>query len=364
MSIASLALLLAANTVPLPVPTPGPLEQQLARWTPGPIRCGDTAIAPVRLSAVQSALHWGVGEANTVTLQFRIDADGRPLSIRTEGASFVPNGEDIAPALAASTFAPGAARTDCRVEYRQQLTPLSQADPADLIAYTLAPTNGPLPREGWERIRPADTDCLRQPRPAALLRAYPDFRKIAGRPGERQWSMTGYDLDAKGRPVGVRTIDGTGDITLDAAARKAVSASRFTDGKRQGCLYPYWRGAMRLAAPPMADEGQLGPTPQCPAAPWAQQPRLTYPPAWNRRRIEGWAVVQFDVAPWGETGNARVLASEPAEAFGKQAMQVIRSARRAPSSAGVSGCIERVRFAIPPDDRGAVDNAEEGPAPQ
>lgn len=363
MSIASLALLLAANTVPLPVPVTAPQEQQLARWTPGPVRCGGTVIDPVRLSAVQSVLRWGAGDPRTVTLQFRIDADGRPLSIRTEGASFIPYGEDIAPALAASTFASGAAHADCRVDYQQQSIPLSQADPTDLIAYSLTPSNGPLPRAGWERIRPADTDCLRQPRPAVLLRAYPDFRKIVGRPGERQWSMTGYDLDAKGRPVGVRTIDGTGDVTLDAAARKAVSASRFTEGKRQGCLYPYWRGAMRLAAPPMPDETPAKATPHCPAAPWAQQPRLTYPPAWNRRRIEGWAVVQFDIAPWGETGNARVLASEPAEAFGQQAIQVIRSARRAPSTTGASGCIERVRFRIPPDDRTAVDNAEENPAP-
>ena len=34
------------------------------------------------------------------------------------------------------------------------------------------------------------------------------------------------------------------------------------------------------------------------------------------RAIEGWAVIAFDVAPWGGTGNVRVVASEPAADFG------------------------------------------------
>lgn len=358
MSIASLALLMAANTVPVPLPVvPG---QHLSRWTPGPVSCGNIVIDPVRLSPVQPGLRWGSGETRTVTFRFRIDANGRPLSIRMDSKAYAPDGDDIVPALAASTFAAGAVQPDCSVDYLLRSTPLAQADPIDLIAYSLAPTNGPLPREGWDRIRPADTDCLRQPRPAVLLRAYPDFRKIAGTPGERQWSMTNYDLNANGRPIGVRTIAGTGSPALDAAARKAVSASRFTDGKRQGCLYPYSRAATRIAAPPAPDMAQFGTTPHCPAAAWAQPPRLTYPPAWNRRRIEGWAVVQFDVAPWGEIGNTRVLASEPAEAFGQQAMQVVRSARRAPSPTGASGCIERVRFNIRPDDRAGTDDIAEG----
>jgi len=362
MTIASLALLMVATTVPIPLP--GAPAQHLVRWTAGPVRCGDTVIDPIHLSPVQPGLRWGSSETRAVTLRFRIDTSGRPLTIRRDSTTYASDIDDIAPALAASTFAPGAARGDCSVDYQLLSTPLAQADRTDLIAYSLAPTNGALPRAGWERIRPDDTDCLRQPRPAVLLRAYPDFRKIAGTPGERHWSMTRYDLNAKGRPIGVRTVGGTGNDALDAAARKAVSASRFTDGKRQGCLYPYSRAAARMAAPPAPDMAQFGTTPHCPAAPWAQQPRLTYPPAWNRRRIEGWAVVQFDVAPWGEIGNSRVLASEPAEAFGQQAMQVVRSARRAPSPTGASGCIERVRFNIRPDDRaGSDDGAESAGTP-
>ena len=162
--------------------------------------------------------------------------------------------------------------------------------------------------------------------------------------------MTGYDLDEKGRPINVRTIAGTGNTALDTAARKAVARSRFVAGARTGCMYPHWRGPLRIAPPPAPPEDAFGPTPHCPAAPWAQQPRLIYPQAWNRRSIEGWAVVQFDVAPWGEVGNTRVLAAEPAEDFGREAMQVVRTARRAPSTSGASGCIERIRFAIRPPE--------------
>lgn len=282
----------------------------------------------------------------SVTLRFRIDDSGRPLSIGIAGPGYVPNGTDLAPALAASRFAAGTARRDCTIEYRRAATPLAQADIADLIRYTLDPDDGRLPRAGWDRIAPQGGDCLREPRPATLLRAFPDFARIPGTPGERQWSLSRFDLDAKGRPVGVRTVAGTGDTALDTASRKAVAASRFVAGKRTGCVYPYWREAAMIAAPAAPDTASFGAAPKCPAGPWVQPPRLTYPRAWSRRSIEGWAIVQYDVAPWGETGNVRALASEPADAFGEQAVEVVRSARRAPSATGASGCIEKVRFAI------------------
>ena len=60
-------------------------------------------------------------------------------------------------------------------------------------------------------------------------------------------------------------------------------------------------------------------------------------------------MVAYDVAPWGEPGNIRVLASEPAEAFGTQAGNVIRTARLAPTQAGHTGCVDRVRFVMGPE---------------
>lgn len=348
MSITLLALIAATSSTVSRDPAP-PNGQRLVQWTVGPVRCGGTVVDPVRLVRPRPELRYGETTAKTTGLRFRIDANGRPLSIKvTNEPGDFPRSDDLAPALAASRFAAGADRTDCMVDYTSELVSFDVADPRDLMLYTLDQSSGRLPREGWDRIASADTDCRRRPHPAPLLRAYPDFNGIAAVPGDRAWSMTAYDLNRRGRPVNVRTVAGTGDASLDVASRKAVARSRFAAGERKGCLYPYWRAPERIAAPPAPAESAFGPTPHCPRGDWAQPPQLTYPPAWNRRKIEGWAVIRFDVAPWGEVGNIRVLASEPADAFGQQAVQVVRSARRAPSATGASGCIERVRFAIRP----------------
>ena len=82
---------------------------------------------------------------------------------------------------------------------------------------------------------------------------------------------------------------------------------------------------------------------------WAFLPPLGsyFPAAFRRRGIEGWAVVRFDVAPWGETGDVEVLASEPADAFGKAAARLIASARKAKAGRGDVGCVEKVLFKMP-----------------
>lgn len=342
---AALTLLLAAAS-PIAPAVPNPPQQQLLRWQVESIRCGDRAVTPLAAPRPLSGLLWGPADPQPITFTFRIDATGRALSIAQAPARYVPSSEDLGPALAAARFAPGEALAGCTITYRAEAVPLADADPIELMAYTIDPISGRLPQAGWDRIRTPDSDCLRPPYPKPLLRAYPDFDTIAGSPGERSWTMIGYDLTGSGTPVNVRTIAGTANRALDAAGRKAIVASRFTAGARTGCLYPYWHAATPTAAPVAPEEASFGTTPNCPAAPWVQPPRLTYPGAWNRRSIEGWTVVTYDVAPWGDVGNVRVLASEPATAFGEQALQVIRSARRAPSPTGASGCIDRVLFRI------------------
>jgi hypothetical protein len=52
------------------------------------------------------------------------------------------------------------------------------------------------------------------------------------------------------------------------------------------------------------------------------------------------------VAPWGEIGNVRVLAAQPAAAFGLAAERGLRGARLAPGKQGLTGCIDTVRFRI------------------
>jgi outer membrane biosynthesis protein TonB len=140
-----------------------------------------------------------------------------------------------------------------------------------------------------------------------------------------------------------------------------VARSSFEPGARTGCGYSYYRRQPEPLkapeAPPSASFRPEGST--CPAelGQWAFMPRLEFPPEFLRRGIEGWAAIRYDLAPWGATGNLAVLAAEPAEAFGAQAMRIVSQARRAPSS-GYSGCVTRVRFVLPPRGAPATEGSQ------
>jgi TonB family protein len=194
-------------------------------------------------------------------------------------------------------------------------------------------------------------------------RAYPDFESIPQAPGTTSWSMVGYDLAESGRPVRLRTLEGSGNAALDRAAVEAVAQSRFWTGGRTGCLYPYYRRGPILVAPPMPEAASVRPTgATCPAETgWDRKPVLRYPEPYRRRSTEGWALIAFDVAPWGQTGNVRVLAAEPAAAFGDYGKRVIESATKPKSTAGYVGCVERVRFAMGGGEQGRL--AEEATPP-
>lgn len=360
MVAAALAFLVLAAAPPVP-PAPVstvPAERGLAAWMPGDVRCdGGTAVGkPIRRPLV--TIGWrGSNSPQSVILHFDIDGSGRPISITRENSRYVPN-DDIAPSLAASRF-PAKARSACSVTYTARIEPFSTAPVADLVSYSVTPLSGRLPQQGWQRIQEAG-NCAQAPRPQPLNRAYPDFDKLPATPGVRDWTLIAYDTDASGKPVKVRVQTGTGNKALDEAGVKAVQQSRFTGGARTGCSYPYWRTPEVMPAPPMPDKSAFKSDAACSAGrEWAMAPVLRFPRAYNRRRIEGWAVVRYDVAPWGAVGNASVLAAEPSDDFGRQAVQVIQSAKATPSQEGSSGCVDRIRFVIKPDAAGAdADDAE------
>ena len=145
-------------------------------------------------------------------------------------------------------------------------------------------------------------------------------------------------------------MTGTNDGGLDAAARDAVAKSRFTGGKRTGCLYSYWKSATPRPAPDGPDTRSFrADNATCPNdLAWAVKPVLQYPDNYRKRGIEGWAVVAFDAAP--ATGNVRVLAAEPSADFGMAAANIVSAARLAPSNQGYVGCVERVRYVMAPRD--------------
>ncbi len=335
-------------------------SRSLQRWVPGDALCSSGTVPAAQIRRPDAVLMWGQPKQVSQTYRFRVDATGRPLSISRTTTEWAAGIADIGPSLAATRIDVASALDACEITYTAVLTPLGEAPVEDLVAYSLAPLTGPLPREGWARIRPADGDCVRQPRTQWLKRVYPDYARVPGVPGVRDWTMVGYDLDAKGQPQHVRRVMGTGNAALDQAALRAVSQSQLTNGPRQRCLDPYVRKPERLPAPADVDIATLRPAgATCTRdGDWERKPVLTYPENFNRRSIEGWALIGFDVAPWGGTGNIRILASEPAQEFGERAMQIIGAATKAKSATGMTGCVERVRFAI---RDGSADQADTQP---
>lgn len=354
-----LPLLLAAQVPPPVVVSSAPPLGALVTWRLGDVRCGGEVVAPVRAELPLAAPGWAGSGDSTTILRFRIDADGRAVGI---GASPGFGAErDLAPALAATRFAAGLPRDECRAGYVATRTPIAEAPIDALMRYTIFPQQRPTAAI-WDRVRSAGA-CATTP-PALRSRAFPDFDAIPQPPATFAWSMIGFDVDDRGHPVRARVVTGSGNRALDDAAVGAVERSRFAAGARTGCLYPYWRRGPVLAAPAPVDKEALRPADAtCPASrEWARAPVLSYPDAFRRRGIEGWAIVAFDVAPWGETGNVRVISAEPAAAFGEEAVGIIRRAAAKPGAGG-TGCIERVRFSMGvPGGRGQVP-ADEAPPP-
>ena len=172
--------------------------------------------------------------------------------------------------------------------------------------------------------------------------------------------MVAFDINGSGKPVRLTTYGTTGNVALDKAAIKAVTQSRFAKGVRQKCLYPYWRRGGTLAAPESKelaayrkeDSNCLN------TVEWKYQPALVYPEAFRRRDIEGWAVIAFDLAPWGAVGNVKVVAAEPAAEFGEAARQIVLGSSTAPSAQGYSNCVVKVRYAMRNQDRQPVTNTD------
>jgi TonB family protein len=193
-----------------------------------------------------------------------------------------------------------------------------------------------------------------------LLRAFPDFEKIPVTAGRSDWSMVQFDIDAAGKPISLRTYGTTGNKALDKASLKAVAQSRFTTGAKRGCIYPYWRRGDTLAAPEGKEiAAYRSEDSDCPQpVEWKSQPTLMYPENFRRRGIEGWAVIAFDLAPWGAVGNAKVVAAEPAAEFGEAAQRIVLGSAAASSKKGYSNCVVRVRYAMQEQERAAQMNVD------
>lgn len=333
-------------------------RQTLFDFVPGNVSCEGGTPRPVTLvKPIPSAGLIPVGLlAGPYDFTFSIAADGRVYRIAeapgTTRAAYIET-PDLQPALAASRFAPGAPQARCRIRYDVATEPLATA-PRDLIhRYLFAPHQAVSFEREISRLS-TDTagDCFIGKFPIPLLQGNPDLNASPLTPGMVSMTVVAHDIDRSGKPRNIRTETSVGDVYLDAAMRAATARSRYRKGTaRTGCYRPFMRRNPPPVPAPESPElsGFAWPGGGCPPedASWAYLPRLTYPEAFRRRAIEGWAIVRYDVAPWGQVANVRVVASEPAAAFGDQARGIVSSGRRTPSERGASACVERVRFKMP-----------------
>lgn len=335
----------AAPPIP-PIVMHGAGDRMILTWVPGEVRCGEEIVTAVRFERPLPVLSWGESfKFQSISFAFDIDPSGRPIGIhRLEGNARVAGTDDIAPSLAASRFAAGNGQTGCTATYAPVRKSINAAAVEDLMTYSVHPTAGPLPKEGWDRIY-ADGNCRIEGGLRLKNRAFPDFRSLPATPGVRDWSMVRFDVDTDGVPNNVETVAGTGNVALDRESRNAVAATRYYEGGVTGCRYPYWRSPADLVAPPAPEQQSFRPVgSNCPAKlEWTVKPSLRFPEPYRRRAIEGWAVITFDVAPWGEISNIKVAASQPTEDFGTQAISVVRGAKVA-TTHGYVGCVEKVKF--------------------
>ena len=344
---------------PPPVENRGPSDTapQLIALRPGAVMCSGIVEEPVgrELPIPTAQRLFSTEPIRPITLAFSIDASGRPIDIRdTVGTRRQPwiDASDAVPALAAWRFAPGAPRRRCTLTYTVDHLHAPDVPIEDAYrAFAFRRGNSPDMAPFYRLTIPAGSDCF-DPFPAYRMQAYPPYDRLGQRPGTVSYAMIGYDVNRHGQTRRVRLLGGDRDAPLARAALRAIRKTRFVPDARHGCALPFrMYPRAPLAAPPAPPVEQYRTADaDCEGVPtgWVSMPPLVFPPGFTRRSIEGWAIIRFDVAPWGATGDVSVAAAEPAAAFGEAAKSIIASATKAPSKRGFSGCVEMVKFKMRP----------------
>lgn len=334
----------------------------LAEAPPGEVSCDDSAV-PVtsavtpasRTSITFATLHAEEAEAR-LSMAFRITPEGRALDIhqlpqpQAGGVQSTFPDEDEA-ALAVWRFAPSAqGHQGCHVAFRSRTKVLSQASPSELYpVIAAAPNPGAITPAVLDQAGLGGGTCRKEPRSEVLEAHYPDPDAIPGEPGQPLWVIYSFDLDAHGRRVNIRRVAGETTPKFDQATRGALAAGRNQPKPRTGCMVIYRHAAATLPAPPPlrpaeADRNQG----TCPGGDLLSYPTaMIYPQRFANRGVEGWAFIGFDVAPWGAIGNIRVLAAEPADAFGTSAQSRVALAKVKTPGRAYTDCVLPVHFKMP-----------------
>lgn len=316
-------------------------------------------VLPPRLQS-SSARGQGI---DTVETTFSIDSEGRPVGIGAPVSTPDPSGgmvivgrrvspdDAIQASLAAWRF--GGPAGDCRLEVKFTPQSVSQAPTETLLAYYAVTRTTGAPRDLVQRrLAGPESDCddeARRARPQRLV-AVPDFRIGSTLPGGYGWTVVRWDVDEDGRSLNVETLGSSGDDAFDVETRRAVAETVLHPGPPlKGCVYNFYRYGGLLQAPerpPTPDD----PLKSCPAEindRYSPRANLTFPELFRRRSIEGWALIRFDLATWGQVGNVAVVEAQPAHIFGREALAIISGGRAEPGFTPGVRCTIPVRFALP-----------------
>ncbi|TRO96312.1 energy transducer TonB [Glycocaulis profundi] len=102
--------------------------------------------------------------------------------------------------------------------------------------------------------------------------------------------------------------------------------------------------------PLMPNVGRAAPSQGCEGEPLsaASAPLPDYPARGWSRGLQGWSIVQFDVAQDGGVSNARIAQSVPGGSFDNEALRAMREWRFRPLSEGASltGCTVMFEFVL------------------
>lgn len=368
-ALAALLPLTAQASVALPVDPKTPAQVVSFAAPPATIACEQGSVRLVEGAAVAprawqpwvppvvQAGYTPPAQPTSQVYVFSVDAQGRVGDLKPQGGAAVAifwPGDEQAATIASWRFATGAPATGCKVDLAPTYATLAQTAPAKLFEILANEQRATLPIV--RKALAAGTDCEGGAHRRPNVIVYPDVRAFDDKTVDPAWAGVRYDIDASGAVRNVRIAAQHGEPAFaDAVAAAAGEGKFFPGAPRTGCFMTF--KAMPKATPATkhpteAGFARAGDT--CKVAQEALNLPETkyYPPAYGKRRVAGWAMVRFDVAPWGQVGAVEVLASQPSAAFGEAARTMVMGARPAPPPSGYRGCVVPVIYAIPaiPED--------------
>ncbi len=280
---------------------------------------------------------------------FSIDAEGAVTDLTRLSMPTMWPGDEQAAALATWRFAAGAPAKGCRLDLTPTTVALSEASPAKL--FEIIALQGRQAPPAVSEALSKRGDCHKQPVRRPQIVVYPDLRAFDNTSIAPAWAGIQYGIDANGAVRDVTIVARHGEAAFADTAAASVAESRFLSGSPRTACYAVFSASARAtpARPRPELKAYKRPGDTCEVTREALNipEAKMYPPAYAARKVPGWAILRFDVAPWGAVGNIEVLASQPSDAFGAAARNLVANARPNPPASGYRGCLVPVIYAIP-----------------